>query len=88
MEDCNKAIATLKGNNTDCIVPGSNATDPEVNSLFSTNQQTHLATAGNCTIVLGGPSGTTWLCSRVGEYAEQIAKACSTAQQATGGSYR
>ncbi len=46
-----------------------------------------MVTAGNCTIVLGGPSGTTVLCARVGEFAKQIVKACGTAQQVTGGSY-
>lgn len=86
-EDCNQAIATLMGNSTQCTVPPSNASDPETNRSFSTNQQATLATAGNCTIVLGGPVGTTVLCSRVGEFAEQIVTACGTTQQVTGGSY-
>ena len=78
MQDCKQAIATLKGNSTRCLVP------PPLKKL---QNQYATAVEGNCAVVLVGSVEEGLPCFKAAEYAEQLANACSTAQQATGGSY-
>ena len=83
VHDCSQAAAQLQGNNTQCVIPQGDSA-----SSINNYGQVTLAVFGNCSISLGGPFGTALLCSKAAMYAQDIATACSTADQITSGDYR
>lgn len=85
VHDCSQAVAQLQGNNTQCVVPQDG--DFPASSPYNYGQVT-LAVFGNCVISLGGPYFTALPCSEAAMYAQDIATACSTADQITSGDYR
>ncbi len=84
VHDCSQAVAQLQGNNTQCVVPQDG--DFPASSPYNYGQVT-LAVFGNCSISLGGPYFTALPCSTAAMYAQDIATACSTADQTTSGDY-
>lgn len=81
VQDCQQAIAMLKGSSSQCSVL---ATDLEPTR---TDVQKALAAKGDCAVVMGGPIGSGLSCIRAAEDAGQLGTACATFQQPTAGSY-